>query len=126
MGLVGAALLAFAAMVPQTGSAVVDAFVADVLAGRRGQAAARVTLMNAASGRADLVATAREMVNILARCTLTSVRETEPTMYFLIWRCPGGDHRLVLNNRPASPRLIVAQFDTLANIAARRPVPVQR
>lgn len=117
--LFGAAL---AAATPQTGNASVDAFVADLAAGRRSAALMRIEEMNSLSGQPNAVALAGEFVDKLMRCTLLSwePRAYGPGMFDLRWRCPDGEYFSMLDASYRPPRLVVAEFLSAATREARR------
>jgi hypothetical protein len=121
--LLGAAL---AATTPQTGNASVDGFVADLAAGRRDAALARILEMNSLSSRPNAVALADEFVDKLLHCTLVSweTRRYGAPMYDLRWRCGDGDYFSLLDADYRPPRMVVAEFVSAAERERRRREPI--
>lgn len=109
----------------RTGNAEVDAFLADIAAGRREAAIARVYSMESASGEPNAVATPAAFVDKLLQCTYVSVRQRTArlTMYDINWRCPDGDYRSLIDPNWRPPRLTIGQFDTVAKLDAWRTNP---
>ena len=116
------ALSTMVAMTPQTGNADLDAFLADVAAGRRDPALARILEMNSISGRPNAVAFADEFVDKLLHCTFVSseVRDFAGAMYDLMWRCPDGDYYSLLDPNYRPPRIVVGEFVSAAERDRRR------
>lgn len=116
---------ALAAAPPPTGDAAVDAFVADLAAGRRDAALARILEMNSLSGRPNAVALAGEFVDKLLRCTFVSAQTSRYSnaMYEVTWRCPDGDYYALLDPTHRPPRLVVGEFESAAVRARRRRNP---
>ena len=117
--LVAAALVAAS---PPTGDSAIDAFVADLAAGRRDAALARVYEMNSLSGRPNAVALANEFVDKLLECTFVSseTRNIGGDMYDLRWRCPDGDYFSLLDPNWRRPRVTVGEFVSGATREERR------
>jgi hypothetical protein len=126
--MIGAWLLgaAMAAATPQTGNADVDAFVADIVAGRRDAAISRILEQNSLSGQPNAVALVDEFVDKLLRCTFVSsqVRGFGSTMYDIQWRCPDGDYFSLLDPGYRPPRLVVGEFLSADAREARRRRPM--
>lgn len=118
-------LAALAAATPETGSEAVDAFIADLAAGRRDAALARIHEMNSLSGRPNAVALADEFVDKLLGCAYVSSqpRNFGGEMYDLRWRCPDGDYHAILDPNWRPPRLVVGEFVSAADREARRRNP---
>lgn len=110
------------ATTPQTGNADLDAFLADVAAGRRDAALARILEMNSISGRPNAVALADEFVDKLLHCTFVSfqVRDFAGAIYDLMWRCPDGDYYSLLDPNYRPPRIVVGEFVSAAERDRRR------
>jgi hypothetical protein len=125
MGALWLVAAALAAAAPPTGNAAVDAFVADLAAGRRDSALARIFEMNSISGRPNAVALAGEFVDKLLRCTLVSSqpRAFSGEMYNTRWRCPDGDYYALLDPTYRPPRLVVAEFLSARTRDQRRSEP---
>jgi hypothetical protein len=105
--------VASSAASPATGSAPVDAFIADLRAGRREAAIARVLEMNSLTGEPNAVATKEELVDKLLRCRYVSVDTRHgPSLYDVRWRCADGDYYSVLDPDLRPPQLIVFEFLT--------------
>lgn len=115
-----AAMLAAAA--PQSGNVDVDAFVADIAAGRRDAALARILEMNSISGRPNAVSLADEFVDKLLRCTFVSSQPGRAIgdMYDILWRCPDGNHVSLLDPNYRPPRIVVGEFVSMAERERRR------
>jgi len=115
-----------AATPPQTGDGPVDALVADLAAGRREAALARIYEMNSLSGQPNAVALASEFVDKLSRCTLLSfeTRNLGGVMYDLRWRCPDGDYYSLLDSAWRPPRIVVGEFLSAEAREARRRTPM--
>lgn len=113
---------ALAATAPQTGSAAVDAFIADLATGRRDQALARIYEMNSLSGRPNAVALADEFVDKLLDCSYVSsqTRSFGGDMYDVRWRCPDGDYHALLDPSWRPPRIVVGEFVSAAEREERR------
>lgn len=111
-----------AATPPQTGDVPVDAFVADLAAGRREAALARIYEMNSLSGQPNAVALASEFVDKLMRCTLVSfeVRNIGGQMFDLRWRCPDTEYYSLLDSAYHPPRIVVGEFLSVEAREARR------
>jgi hypothetical protein len=109
----------------RTGHPRVDAFIADLAAGRREAALAKVHGMESASGEPNVVATPAQFVDKLLQCSYLSVRRPTigPPMYDITWRCPDGDYRSLIDPDWRPPRLTVGQFETMAAIEERRRNP---
>ena len=116
--------LAFATLVatPQTGSAAVDDFIADIAADRRNAALARIYEMNSLTGEPNAVAFADEFVDKLLQCTFVSSQTSSIVveMYDLRWRCPDGDYYSLLDPTWRPPQLVVGEFVSVAAREERR------
>lgn len=107
-----------------TGHARIDAFIADIAAGRREAALAWISGMESASGLPNAVATPTEFVDKLLQCSYVSVRAMMDNMVYITWRCPDGDYRSLIDPDWRPPRLTVGQFDSVAALDERRyPAP---
>jgi hypothetical protein len=117
---------ALAAATPPTGDAAVDAFVADLAAGRRDAALGRILEMNSLSGRPNAVALADELVDKLLRCSFVSsqVLDLGGAMHDVRWRCPDGDYYSLLDPGYRPPRLVVGEFVSAAERERRRRTPM--
>ena len=115
-----------AAATPQTGNPHVDAFVADLAAGRRDAALARIWEMNSLSGRPNAVAFADEFVDKLLRCSAISVeaRNLGGPLYDIQWRCPDGNYFSLLDGDFHPPRIVVGEFVAAGEREARRRNPM--
>jgi hypothetical protein len=109
----------------RTGHDRIDAFVADLAAGRREAAIAKISSMESASGLPNAAATPTEFVDKLLQCSYVSVRRQTMglTMYDITWRCPDGDYRSLIDPDWRPPRLTVGQFDSVAAFEGRRRTP---
>jgi hypothetical protein len=113
---------ALAATTSPTGNGAVDAFVADIAAGRRDAALARIWEMNSLSGRPNAVGLADEFVDSLLRCTVESVqtRNFGGPMYDVLWRCPDGGYFSLLDGDYHAPRIVVGEFVSAGERERRR------
>ena len=111
-----------AAPPPRIGHDRIDAFIADLAAGRREAAIARISSMESVSGLHNAVANPTEFVDKLLRCAFVSARPISlgTGMYDLTWRCPDGDYRSLIDPDWRPPRLTVGQFDSAAALDERR------
>jgi hypothetical protein len=105
-----------------TGHARIDAFIAELAAGRRGAALAWISSMESVSGLPNAVATPAAFVDKLLGCSYVSVRQVAigTTMYDITWRCPDGDYRSLIDPDWRPPRLAVGQFESAAVLDERR------
>ena len=117
--------LVAAALAVQTGDAKIDGFIADITAGRREAALARVFEMNSLTGRPNAVATSAEFVDKLLSCTYISAepRNIGGVMYDLRWRCPDDEYYSLLDANWRPPQIVVGQFVSAKTREERRSNP---